>query len=101
MIRSLGNRIFQPCQALGAGGEARARPPRHHHAEVGARRVAQHAACPALRGEAAGERLHAGEALVERLDIVNFGIFLRKSANFRGLALFCIEADFCNQILIF
>ena len=39
--------------------------------------------------------------LVERYDAVKFGIFQRKSANFRGLVLFCIEADFCNQILIF
>ena len=28
------------------------------------------------------------------------GIFQRNLSNFRGLALFCIEADFCNQILI-
>ena len=40
-------------------------------------------------------------ALVERFDAVKFCIFQRKSANFRGLVLFCIEADFCNQILIF
>ena len=38
---------------------------------------------------------------VERFDTVKFGNFQRKSANFRRLALVCIEADFCNQILIF
>ena len=40
-------------------------------------------------------------ALVERYDAVKFGIFQRNLSNFRGLVLFCIEADFCNQILIF
>ena len=39
------------------------------------------------------------QSLVERYDAVKFSIFQRKSANFRGLVLFCIEADFCNQIL--
>ena len=39
--------------------------------------------------------------LVERFDPVKFGIFQRNLSNFRGLVLFCIEADFCNQILIF
>ena len=39
--------------------------------------------------------------LVERYDAVKFGIFQRNLSNFRGLVLFCIEADFCNQILIF
>ena len=40
------------------------------------------------------------QALVERYDAVKFGIFQRNLSNFRGLVLFCIEADFCNQILI-
>ena len=40
-------------------------------------------------------------ALVERYDAVKFGIFQRNLSNFRGLVLFCIEADFCNQILTF
>ena len=40
-------------------------------------------------------------ALVERYDAVKFCIFQRNLSNFRGLVLFCIEADFCNQILIF
>ena len=44
---------------------------------------------------------HCVVGLVERFDAVNLCIFQRKSANFRGLVLFCIEADFCNQILIF
>ena len=39
--------------------------------------------------------------LVERFDTVKVGIFQRKSANFRGLLLVCIEADFCKQILMF
>ena len=39
--------------------------------------------------------------LVERYDAVKFCIFQRNLSNFRGLVLFCIEADFCNQILIF
>ena len=38
--------------------------------------------------------------LVERYDAVKFGIFQRNLSNFKGLVLFCIEADFCNQILI-
>ena len=41
------------------------------------------------------------EVLVERYDAVKFGIFQRNLSNFRGLVLFCIEADFCDQILIF
>ena len=41
------------------------------------------------------------QALVERFDAVKFGTFQRKSSNFRELVLFCIEADFCDQILIF
>ena len=40
-------------------------------------------------------------ALVERFDAVKFGIFQRNLSNFRGLVLFCIEADVCSQILIF
>ena len=40
-------------------------------------------------------------ALVERFNAVKFGIFQRNLSNLRGLVLFCIEADFCNQILIF
>ena len=40
-------------------------------------------------------------SLVERFDAVKFGVFKRKSVNFLGLVLFCVEADFCNQILIF
>ena len=40
-------------------------------------------------------------ALVERFDPVKFCIFQRNVSNFRALVLFCIEADFCNQILIF
>ena len=39
-------------------------------------------------------------ALVERFDIELFSDLQAKSSNFRGLVLFCIEADFCNQILI-
>ena len=40
-------------------------------------------------------------ALVERFDIEPYSDFSAKLSNFRGLVLFCIEADFCNQILIF
>ena len=43
----------------------------------------------------------AVKALVERYDAVKFCIFQRNWSNFRGLVLFCINADFCNQILIF
>ena len=43
----------------------------------------------------------AGGALVERFDAIKFGIFQRNLSNFRGLVLFCIEADFCDKILIF
>ena len=46
-------------------------------------------------------RWKCGRTLVERFDEVKFGIFQRKSANLKGLVLFCIEADFCSQILIF
>ena len=42
-----------------------------------------------------------GSSLVERYDAVKFGIFQRNLSNLRGLVLFCIEAEFCNQILIF
>ena len=45
-------------------------------------------------------KLMLKQALVERYDAVKFGIFQRNVSNFRGLVLFCIEADFCNQILI-
>ena len=40
-------------------------------------------------------------ALVERYDTVSFSDFSAKLSNFRGLVLFCIEADFCVQIRIF
>ena len=49
----------------------------------------------------AGPRGTAPRSLVERYDAVKFCIFQRNLSNFRGLVLFCIEADFCNQILIF
>ena len=39
--------------------------------------------------------------LVERYDAVQFGIFQRILSNFRGLVLFCIDADICHQIPIF
>ena len=52
-------------------------------------------------GCGAQERSSDGDGtLVERYDAVKFGIFQRNLSNFRGLILFCIEADFCNQILI-
>ena len=57
-----------------------------------------------LLGHLVARSVHeSGEplALVERYDAVKFGIFQRNLSNFRGLVLFCIEADFCNQILIF
>ena len=53
---------------------------------------------------AAGEELGpvlGRVALVERYDTVSFSDFSAKLSNFRGLVLFCIEADFCDQILIF
>ena len=53
------------------------------------------------RGEPRGAAAGPVPGLVQRFDAVRFGIFQRKSANFRRLVLFCIEADFCNQILIF
>ena len=40
-------------------------------------------------------------ALVERYDAVKFSVLQRNLSNFRWLVLFCIEADFGNQILIF
>ena len=36
-----------------------------------------------------------------RFDTVSFSDFSAKWSNFRGLVLGCIEAKFCNQILIF
>ena len=39
--------------------------------------------------------------LVERFDIEPYSDFSAKLSNFRGLVLACINADFCNQILIF
>ena len=42
----------------------------------------------------------AGSALVERFDTEFNPDFSAKSPNFRGLVLFCIEADFCTQIRI-
>ena len=39
-------------------------------------------------------------ALVERFDTEFNPDFSAKSPNFRGLVLFCIEADFCTQIRI-
>ena len=38
--------------------------------------------------------------LVERFDTELFSDFSAESSNFRGLVLFCIDADFCVQILI-
>ena len=40
-------------------------------------------------------------ALVERYDAVKFGIFQRNLSNFRGLVLFCIEADFATKYSFF
>ena len=40
-------------------------------------------------------------SLVERFDTEFNPDFSAKSPNFRGLVLFCIEADFCTQIRIF
>ena len=42
-----------------------------------------------------------GRSLVERFDTEFNPDFSAKSPNFRGLVLFCIEADFCTQIRIF
>ena len=39
--------------------------------------------------------------LVEKFDTEFNSDFSAKSPNFRGLVLFCIEADFCTQIRIF
>ena len=39
-------------------------------------------------------------SLVERFDTELFSDFSAESSNFRGLVLFCIDADFCVQILI-
>ena len=50
-----------------------------------------------LEGMAAQQEL----ALVERFDTELNPDFSAKSPNFRGLVLFCIEADFCTQIRIF
>ena len=47
-------------------------------------------------GVAAGR----GAGLVERFDTEFNPDFSAKSPNFRGLVLFCIEADFCTQIRI-
>ena len=38
--------------------------------------------------------------LVDRFDTELFSDFSAESSNFRGLVLFCIDADFCVQILI-
>ena len=38
--------------------------------------------------------------LVERFNAVKSGFGWRKGSNFKGLVLFCIEAEFCNQVLI-
>ena len=40
-------------------------------------------------------------ALVEKFDTEFNSDFSAKSPNFRGLVLFCIKADFCDQIRIF
>ena len=44
--------------------------------------------------------LHEVADLVERFDTEFNPDFSAKSPNFRGLVLFCIEADFCTQIRI-
>ena len=49
----------------------------------------------------AGKPFKGKRCLGERFDTVKFCMFQRKSANFRELVLFCIEADFCNQIVDF
>ena len=73
-------------------GNCRAAPSRHSSAPV------RWAASPSVPGPG---RARSPRALVERFDAVKFGIFQRKWSNSRELVLFCIEADFCNQILIF
>ena len=49
----------------------------------------------------AAVRDHDVQALVERFDTEFNTDFSAKSPNFRGLVLFCIEADLCIQIRIF
>ena len=61
--------------------------------------------CARGRGERDGDalrvRLRRAGGLVERFDTEFNTDFSGKSPNFRGLVLFCIEADFCTQIRIF
>ena len=54
-----------------------------------------------LRGRGHHGREAGGPGLVERFDTEFNTDFSAKSPNFRGLVLFCIEADFCAQIRIF
>ena len=53
-----------------------------------------------LSSGAAADLTAAALRLVERFDTEFNHDFSAKSPNFRGLALFCIEADFCTQIRI-
>ena len=55
---------------------------------------------PGPRPVGGSGRWPEGCTLVQRFDAVKFGIFQRKSSNFRELVLGCINADFCNQIII-
>ena len=49
---------------------------------------------------ASGVAVGSVPRLVERFDTELFSDFSAESSNFRGLVLFCIDADFCVQILI-
>ena len=49
----------------------------------------------------AGPRRGLPPDLCWKIRSIKSGILERKWSNFRGLVLFCIEADSCNQILIF
>ena len=47
-----------------------------------------------------GLRVKRRPDLCWKIRLKKSGIFKRKWSNFGGLVLFCIEADFCNQILV-
>ena len=92
MVRSLGDRTFQP----------RSRPacpcsPRRSSRRSRAR--GRWSACP-TRASSTRPAAATTRPLVEKFDTELFSDFSAKSSNFRRLVLGCINADFCVQILI-
>ena len=97
--------LIQPRTSLGKSDCVVANPSIQDHWMDPARPAdqaqdARHRPAPGTQPARRGSR-GCGPRLCWKIRSKKSGIFERKWSNFRELVLFCIEADFCNQILIF